>query len=135
MILTRREVQILEPATAAAAWVVERVRQAGILISSDGPHNNVLKLKPPLVFSQHDAARLLATLDRILSEDAVRQRNSPMQSTYANHLRNRPTQLTYGIHQRNSPAQFTYARHQRHRADKPAASYKPVAYKPRGPLR
>lgn len=57
------------PATAAAAYVVERMRDLGILISSDGPDRNVLKIKPPLVFTAEDARLLIHTLDRILEED------------------------------------------------------------------
>jgi len=30
-----------------------------------------LKLKPPLVFDEQDADRLVATLDKVLGEDAV----------------------------------------------------------------
>ncbi|MCX6046865.1 MAG: aminotransferase class III-fold pyridoxal phosphate-dependent enzyme [Chloroflexi bacterium] len=61
----------LEPAGAQASYVAERMRDHGILISTDGPFHNVLKLKPPLVFNQADADRLVATLGKILAEDAV----------------------------------------------------------------
>ncbi len=55
------------PATAEAAAVVEQMKTAGILIATDGLHHNVLKIKPPLVFSLADAHRLVGTLDRILT--------------------------------------------------------------------
>ena len=61
----------LAPAGAHAAYVAERMRDYGILISTDGPFHNVLKLKPPLVFGEQDADRLVATLDKVLGEDAV----------------------------------------------------------------
>ena len=35
---------------------------------------NVVKIKPPLVFSADDAARLVAALDRVLAEDFVAHR-------------------------------------------------------------
>lgn len=60
-----------EPAPDAATYVINRMREHGILLSTDGPLHNVLKIKPPLCFSAADADRLLATLDRILNEDAV----------------------------------------------------------------
>ena len=60
------------PAGEAAAYVADRMRGHGILISTDGPDHNVLKLKPPLPFDAADADRLVATLDRVLAEDAVR---------------------------------------------------------------
>ena len=59
------------PAGDAASYVTERMRDHRILISTDGPERNVLKIKPPLVFTQEDADRLLRTLDRILGEDPV----------------------------------------------------------------
>jgi 4-aminobutyrate aminotransferase-like enzyme len=60
-----------QPAGDHAAYVANRMRDHGILISTDGPDHNVLKLKPPLVFTAADAERLVATVDKILQEDAV----------------------------------------------------------------
>lgn len=62
----------LEPAAAEASYVVNRLRDRGILCGTDGPHHNVLKIRPPLCFSDEDAALFVATLDEILGEDAVR---------------------------------------------------------------
>ncbi len=61
------------PAAEAAAYVVERMKDHGILLSTDGPEHNVIKMKPPLSFSDADADRALAGLDRVLSEDFVRE--------------------------------------------------------------
>lgn len=47
---------------------VIRMREEKILISRDGPDSNVLKFKPPMVFSTQDADRLVDTLDRMLAE-------------------------------------------------------------------
>jgi 4-aminobutyrate aminotransferase-like enzyme len=58
----------LEPATAEAAWVIEEMKERGILLSTDGPYENVIKIKPPLVFDDSDADRLVETLDLVLSE-------------------------------------------------------------------
>src|SRR5205085_8796537 len=41
----------LEPATDEAGYVVDRLRELGVLTGTDGPFHNVLKLRPPLVFS------------------------------------------------------------------------------------
>lgn len=60
------------PAPRIARYVAERMRDAGVLVSTDGPDRNVLKLKPPMVFSAADADRLVATLDRVLAEDPAR---------------------------------------------------------------
>ncbi|MEK7667493.1 MAG: aminotransferase class III-fold pyridoxal phosphate-dependent enzyme, partial [Gemmatimonadota bacterium] len=59
----------LEPAAEEAAYVVNRLRECGVLTGTDGPHHNVLKLRPPLVFSEQDADLLVATLDEVLAED------------------------------------------------------------------
>jgi len=51
---------------AEATAVAEAARAAGVLISTDGPRRNVLKLKPPLAISGDDAELLLRTLDAAL---------------------------------------------------------------------
>ena len=45
------------------------MKQQGILISTDGPLHNVLKIKPPMCFSGDNAEQFLSTLDLILYED------------------------------------------------------------------
>jgi 4-aminobutyrate aminotransferase-like enzyme len=60
-----------EPATAAAAEVAERLRARGVLISTDGPADNVLKIKPPIVFGGAEARILLDELDAVLSRPGV----------------------------------------------------------------
>ena len=54
-----------------ASYVVNRLRDRGILAGTDGPHHNVIKLRPPLVFSEADADLFVKTLDAILREDAA----------------------------------------------------------------
>ena len=60
-----------EPHAGAARYVVERMKDHGILLSTDGPDHNVIKFKPPMVFTQTDGERLVEVLDRVLSEDYV----------------------------------------------------------------
>ncbi|MEO6222738.1 MAG: aminotransferase class III-fold pyridoxal phosphate-dependent enzyme [Vicinamibacterales bacterium] len=67
-----RDRHTLEPAPEAASYVCNRLRELGVLVSVDGPRHNVLKIKPPLVFSDANAARFVETLDNILGEDAAR---------------------------------------------------------------
>ena len=50
----------------AAAAVVERLRRERVLLSTDGPQRNVLKIKPPMVIGDADAERFLAVLDAAL---------------------------------------------------------------------
>ncbi|KAG5318116.1 AGT2L aminotransferase, partial [Pseudoatta argentina] len=56
------------PATAEAKHVVSRMKEKKILISSDGPDNNVLKLKPPMVFTLENANHFISVLDKVLDE-------------------------------------------------------------------
>jgi 4-aminobutyrate aminotransferase-like enzyme/Ser/Thr protein kinase RdoA (MazF antagonist) len=63
-----------EAAPLQASYVVNRLRDGGILAGTDGPHHNVLKLRPPLVFTQADADLFVKTLDGILHEDAAQPR-------------------------------------------------------------
>jgi 4-aminobutyrate aminotransferase-like enzyme len=51
---------------AAAAAVVERARRERVLLSTDGPRRNVLKIKPPMVLGDADADRFLEVLDAAL---------------------------------------------------------------------
>src|SRR6266446_1170790 len=58
-----------EAAPAQASYVVNRLRELGILTGTDGPHHNVIKLRPPLIFSEADADLFVSTLDSVLVED------------------------------------------------------------------
>ena len=62
------------PATDQASYIVNRLRDRGILAGTDGPHHNVIKLRPPLVFSNADATLFTATLHAILREDSAQPR-------------------------------------------------------------
>jgi 4-aminobutyrate aminotransferase-like enzyme len=64
-----RDRQSLAPAPQQAAYIANRMRDRGILLSTDGPFHNVLKIKPPLVFTQENADELVSSLDTILDED------------------------------------------------------------------
>jgi len=63
--------ETLAPATEHADYIVNRLRDHGILISTDGPLENVLKMKPPLVFSEKNADEVVTALDKILQEDCL----------------------------------------------------------------
>jgi 4-aminobutyrate aminotransferase-like enzyme len=62
-----RDRDSLEPATEEATDVINQMRERGILLSTDGPFENVIKIKPPLVFSHEDAGRVIGELDAVLS--------------------------------------------------------------------
>jgi 4-aminobutyrate aminotransferase-like enzyme/Ser/Thr protein kinase RdoA (MazF antagonist) len=66
-----RDRETREPAAEQADYVVNRLRDRGILAGTDGPHHNVIKLRPPLIFSESDADLFAATLESILQEDGA----------------------------------------------------------------
>lgn len=59
------------PATRQADYVINRARRLGVLLSTDGPDRNVLKIKPPLTFTRADADRLVAVLTEVFGEDPL----------------------------------------------------------------
>jgi 4-aminobutyrate aminotransferase-like enzyme len=58
-----------EPDASLASVVIEAARERGALLSTDGRSDNVIKIKPPLVFSAADAGRLVETMDDILRSE------------------------------------------------------------------
>jgi 4-aminobutyrate aminotransferase-like enzyme len=59
----------LNPQTDKAAYLANRMKDMGILMSTDGKDVNVMKIKPPLVFSRSHADLLLKALQQLFSED------------------------------------------------------------------
>tara|TARA_B100000686_G_scaffold355218_1_gene471218 strand:+ start:5174 stop:6439 length:1266 start_codon:yes stop_codon:yes gene_type:complete len=57
----------LEPASEEASLLVNEMRERGVLLSTDGPLHNVIKIKPPLVLNEDDVDGTLSKLDYILS--------------------------------------------------------------------
>jgi len=52
---------------ARAGTVVDAMREAGVLVGRTGPHDNVLKIRPPLVFGEEHLDVLIGALDAALS--------------------------------------------------------------------
>jgi ethanolamine-phosphate phospho-lyase len=55
------------PATAEAKRVVRKMLSRNVLMSTDGPHSNVIKIKPPMVITKEDAISMLESLDEVLN--------------------------------------------------------------------
>ncbi len=68
-----RHAEHLEPAREETYAIVEAMRQRRILLSVDGPWHNVIKFKPPMVFNQDDAQRLVEALEAVLQSLGVRE--------------------------------------------------------------
>ncbi|KAI4460257.1 ethanolamine-phosphate phospho-lyase [Holotrichia oblita] len=56
------------PATEIASYVISRMKDEHILLSTDGPDCNVIKLKPPMVFTKDNVDTFITLFDRILKE-------------------------------------------------------------------
>ena len=56
-----------EPADIEAAFLVDMMREKGVLQSTDGPHHNVIKIKPPMVLTAYDVDDALQKLDETLA--------------------------------------------------------------------
>ena len=61
-----RDRRTLEPAGEEAAFVANRMRERGILLGTDGPYHNVIKIRPPMPFTASDGHSLLAELESVL---------------------------------------------------------------------
>jgi 4-aminobutyrate aminotransferase-like enzyme len=61
--------ETLEPAAEEASFVVNRLRDLGILLGTDGPYHNVVKIRPPMPFDESNADFLVEKFERILKED------------------------------------------------------------------
>lgn len=64
-----RDRRTLEPAPEEAASLVNRMREQGILLGTDGPFHNVIKIRPPMPFSIDDADQLIKTMNMILGQE------------------------------------------------------------------
>ena len=68
-----RHRETLEPAAEEATYLVNRMKDSGVLNSTDGPLENVIKLKPPLVFTKANANEFLDRLRDVLREDFLKR--------------------------------------------------------------
>ncbi|NKI25466.1 aminotransferase class III-fold pyridoxal phosphate-dependent enzyme [Arenibacter sp. 6A1] len=59
----------MEPLGEQTDYLANRMKDHGILMSTDGPDHNVLKIKPPIVFTKENAEELVEYLRKILAED------------------------------------------------------------------
>ena len=63
-----RDRSTLEPADREASYVSSRMAELGILLGTDGPLHNVVKIRPPMPFTGQNGSDVVEQLDRVLSE-------------------------------------------------------------------
>ena len=59
----------LAPATRVASEIANRMREQGVLLGTEGPFHNVLKIRPPMPFTAQDADLLIEALDSALAPE------------------------------------------------------------------
>ena len=65
-----RDRETLEPAASEASAIIEAMKDEDVLLSTEGPLHNVLKIKPPLVISEAECDLFLEKLETILTRHA-----------------------------------------------------------------
>ena len=63
-----RDHETLEPADAEASAIVNAMQQRGVLLSTDGPLHNVIKIKPPMLLNRDDVDMTLRLFSRAIAE-------------------------------------------------------------------
>ena len=62
----------LNPESEKAHYLVNRMKELGVLMRNDGLDKNVIKIKPPLIFSIEDSKKLLILLKKVLEENFMK---------------------------------------------------------------
>ena len=62
----------LNPLAKQTDYLANRMKDYGILMSTDGPDKNVLKIKPPIIFTLENANELLFYLKKVFNEDFMK---------------------------------------------------------------
>ena len=60
--------QTRDPGTVLADYVKNRMREHRILMGSEGPYDNILKIRPPLTIEKKDIDYILEVFDKVLDE-------------------------------------------------------------------
>ena len=63
-----KDKKLKTPAVPEIDVIVNKMKERGFLVSTDGPYHNVLKIKPPMTFSKANAKSFCENLSQVLSE-------------------------------------------------------------------
>lgn len=61
-----------KPLTQKTSYLANRMKELGVLMSVDGKYNNVIKIKPPMIFSKENANELITRLDTVFNDNYMR---------------------------------------------------------------
>lgn len=63
--------EVMKPLPHQAEYLINRMKDLGILMSTDGPDHNVIKIKPPLTFTKNNAKEVMHYLQLVFKEDMM----------------------------------------------------------------
>lgn len=86
-----------KPATAEAQHILTRMRENYVVLSSDGPHANVLKIKPPMCFTKQNVDELVMKLGKVMTEIE----NEYYKSDQSTESKDDSHRLDSGVHSEN----------------------------------
>ena len=58
----------LEPMGKVAKYIVNEMKKRKVLLSTDGPDKNIIKIKPPIIFNKQNADFLLENLRLVIAK-------------------------------------------------------------------
>ena len=58
----------LEPMGKVAKYIVNEMKKRRVLLSTDGPDENIIKIKPPIIFNKQNADFLLENLRLVIAK-------------------------------------------------------------------
>ena len=64
--------QELHPLAEKTDYLINRMKEFGILMSSDGTDHKIIKIKPPLTFTIENAREVIFYLHKIFGEDFMK---------------------------------------------------------------
>ena len=66
----------LNPLAEKVDYLINRMKDFGILMSSDGPDHNVIKIKPPMTLTKENAEEVVFYFEKVITEDFMNSENS-----------------------------------------------------------
>ncbi|KAJ8318760.1 hypothetical protein KUTeg_003851 [Tegillarca granosa] len=76
------------PATEEADYVIERMKKEFIILSTDGPHSNVLKMKPPMTLNRDDVDFFCSKLAIVFKELENKNNNAMLDTNVTTEVSN-----------------------------------------------
>ena len=63
-----KESNLLKPNKQLAKKIINFMREKGILLSTDGPYDNVIKIKPPIIFTKQNVDTVCYNLENFFKK-------------------------------------------------------------------